>query len=529
MIGSWQGRQGARRGGGGADDGRRAIIDIGSNTVRLVIYGGSPRAPIILFNEKVAAQLGLGVTRNGSLADENIAMAMRALARFRLILDDWGVRDVEAVATAAVREAANRDRFLAEAGQIGIAARVLSGREEADLSAWGVAGAFPGADGIVADLGGGSLELVRLAADGPHAGLSLPLGTLRLAALKKRDAANYRAALATQLKKAEVAKAADLYLVGGTWRAMAVHAHAAAGRPRADPHGLTMTGAEARHFAAALAKAPVQRLSQEPRITAMRAASLPDAAVLLQVLLKRLEPQRLIFSSWGLREGVLYAALPPAIQAQDPLLAGTIAFGKQHGVTPVFAARVAGWTARATRAATSDQARLRQAAVTLALAAMQVEPNLRVQHAVNWALYKRWVAITEAERAMIAATICGNGATGDLPPAVLDRAPRDDLERGYAWGLAIRLWRRLGGGSTQSLEATRLVCEEGRLVLQVCAHHAALIGPATEKDLRLLAGRLGVTGGIEVVPDDTFAAPGTASPPQPERSGLTAASSPLLR
>lgn len=494
---------GSRRKGGSGPAGhgdRRAIIDIGSNTVRVVIYGGAARAPSVLFNEKVVAQLGSGIGRNGRLAENSMSLALKGLARFAALLRDLSIRQVDTVATAAVREAENGAAFLEQVRALGLEPRVLSGAQEAEASAWGVAGAFPGAVGTVADLGGGSLELVQLAEGGVERSTSLPLGTLRLAGLRKKHGGEYRKAVAQQVKGWAGRADQPLYLVGGTWRAMAVYCMGQADHPLTDPHGYRLDGKEARGLADTLADASPAKLAALPRVSTMRAGKLPDAAVLLQVLLKRLAPSQLVFSSWGLREGLLFGSLPPAARAQDPLLAGIMEFGAGHGVPPPLATRVAGWTAGALRAQAPGSERLRLAATTLALAAMQVEPNLRVQHAVEWALFKRWIAITGAERAMLAATICGNGNVSELPAELAQLASASDLERAFAWGLAIRLCRRLGAGSLQALEASRLWVDGDTLRLVVADSHRALYGQPTEKDLRLLAARLGLDHAVEFGP-----------------------------
>ncbi|MEL6738710.1 MAG: Ppx/GppA family phosphatase, partial [Pseudomonadota bacterium] len=190
---SFKRRRGERDGALSGNTASRAIIDIGSNTVRLVVYGGSVRAPTVLLNEKVTAKLGRDIAWNGTLADEAIAIALRGLERFVLLLEDLGVTDVETVATAAVRDASNGDAFVESLAAMGLSPRILSGEEEATLSAHGVAGAFPGALGIVADLGGGSLELVNLESGAVSDPVSLPLGALRLPDYRERAEGSHKA------------------------------------------------------------------------------------------------------------------------------------------------------------------------------------------------------------------------------------------------------------------------------------------------------------------------------------------------
>jgi exopolyphosphatase / guanosine-5'-triphosphate,3'-diphosphate pyrophosphatase len=494
---------------GGAGD-ERAIIDIGSNTVRLVVYGGTMRAPTVVLNEKVTAKLGREIAATGRLADEAMALALRGLRRFALLLADMGIKDIETVATAAVRDAANGPEFVAELRAIGLKPRVISGEEEALLSAHGVIGAFPDAHGIVADLGGGSLELARVAVGRTDSASSLPLGTLRLPEYRgkspKANGAEMKKSLDKAIRKAGWDLSANppaangaLYLVGGTWRAMAVYAMAARGWPLSDPHGFEIDAAAAQELAAALAVSESDALKTRERISMMRAEKLPDAAVLLQALLARLAPDRVVFSSWGLREGLLYDRLPEHSRAKDPLLAGVTVFASQRASQATLATRMAAWTLDAAPARTHGSERLRLAATMLALASMQIEPNIRLPQAINWALHKRWIGIDGKGRAMLAAAISANGNQLVLPSEVRALAPPEALEEAVCWGLALRLGRRLGGQSARSLEVSRLRVEDSALVLELAASHAALFGQPTEKDLKLLAGRLGLGWRVDIV------------------------------
>jgi exopolyphosphatase/guanosine-5'-triphosphate,3'-diphosphate pyrophosphatase len=507
IWGKWRADRKGAVGGAGSE---RAIIDIGSNTVRLVVYGGTMRAPTVVLNEKVTAKLGREIAATGRLADEAMALALRGLRRFALLLADMGIKDIETVATAAVRDAANGPEFVEQLRAIGLNPRVISGEEEALLSAHGVIGAFPDARGIVADLGGGSLELVRVAGGACAGASSLPLGTLRLPEHRgkgvKAGAGEMKKSLDKAIRKGGWDLAADppaengaLYLVGGTWRAMAVYAMAARGWPLSDPHGFEIDAAAAQELALALSASESDALKTRERISTMRAEKLPDAAVLLQALLVRLAPERVVFSSWGLREGLLYDRLPEHTRTQDPLLAGVAVFAGQRGTQPQLAARMAAWTLDAAPARDHGSERLRLAATMLALASMQIEPNIRLPQAINWALHKRWIGIDGKGRAMLAAAVAANGNQLALPAEVRALASEEALEEAVRWGLALRLARRLGGQSARSLEVSRLRVEEGTLVLDLAASHAALFGAPTEKDMKLLAGRLGLGWRVEIV------------------------------
>ncbi|UAB77971.1 Ppx/GppA family phosphatase [Erythrobacter sp. SCSIO 43205] len=483
----------------------RAIIDIGSNTVRMVIYGGSMRAPTVLLNEKVTAKLGRDIASKGVLADEAIALALRGLRRFALLLDNLKVKDVSTVATAAVREASNGPEFIKQLKAIGFKPKIITGEKEGFLSAQGVLGAFPGARGMVADLGGGSLELVRLSEDGPSNAVSLPLGTLRLAELRGESRGEMRKTLEKILKKGapDVAKGEPLYLVGGTLRTMAVYAMQEQGHPLSDPHGFELSAKEAKKLLGkALANETVESLASRERISSMRAEKLPDTSVLAEAMLARFAPSKIVFSSWGLREGLLYDGLADHSKSLDPLLAGVSVFAAQRGAPATLATRIASWTVDAAPSRKHGSERLRMAAIMLSLASMQIEPNIRLPIALDWALHKRWIAVEGKDRAMLAAAIAANGNALNLPEEVTALAGKEALDEAIVWGFAVRLARRLGASSRHSFQESRLTIEGDRLVLRLAESQGALFGYSTEKDLKLLADQLGLEWEAKIVPGD---------------------------
>ncbi len=467
---------------------RRAIIDIGSNTVRLVIYGGPARAPVVLFNEKVTARLGRAVAESGALSDRAMAQAEAALARYARLLRLNGIDQVQTVATAAARDAANGQEFLARVAALGLEPRLLSGEEEALASAHGVIGAFPGAKGVVADLGGGSLELIDI--DGAHCehGASMPLGTLRLAQLRAAGPEKFARRVQKMLAAADWSggHSQPLYLVGGSWRALARLAMRQDDWPVDDTHGYTLTPQAAQDLARTIGMGKIK--PDAPGVSAGRLATLPDAAALLGVLVREFGPSQVVFSGWGLREGLLYRQLDEAGRSEDPLIAGTIAFARASHVDAAAAHGVAQWITPIA----GEPDGLRTAAAALALAGMRLEPNLRARQLQEWALAKRWLGIDAAERGMLAAALRANcGATGELP-RLARIASAQQLRDAIGWGLAIRLARKFSGGAVAPLAASRLLPGKSALVLEIDAGFAPLCNDVVEKDLRLLAGWLGL-------------------------------------
>ena len=472
------------------EDARQAVIDIGSNTVRLVIYGAPRRAPTVLWNEKVAARLGSDLAKSGAMPAEAMTEALDALARYVRILADLGIDDVTAVATAAPRDADNGPEFLDRARGRGLPVRLLSGEEEAIASAYGAIGAFPGAHGVVADLGGGSLELISVADGASHDGASFPLGTLRLPALRAKGRFERKVEKLLKAESWAHAHAGPLYMVGGTWRAFAGYAMRGMDYALTDPHGFTLGVDEALALAETVERSKPAKLAQIPGISAMRADKLPDAAALLRVLLAELQPEGLVFSSWGLREGLLFQRLGPSERAADPLLAGVEGFAAVGAATMTDAALLARWTVAASTAGPRTE-RLRLASAQLSLALHRVEPNLRQAHALEWALDKRWIGIDANGRAMLGAALLGSLGVTNHPVRLASLASEGELREATGWGLAFRLAQRLGAGSKAALAGSRLEAVSEALVLTLSPTHATLGVNPVEKDLANLAAWLG--------------------------------------
>lgn len=474
----------------------RAIIDIGSNTVRLVVYGGPPRAPVTLLNEKVTAKLGKHVAETGKLSGKAVAGVLAALRRYKALIDLAGVPRVDVVATAAARDASNGPEFLEKIREIGFEPRLLSGVEEAETSATGVLGAFPDAAGIVGDMGGGSLELVDVADGGTSHGVSLPLGSLRLPALRAKGDRVFVREIGRMLARADwVAEpGVTLYLVGGPMRALARAMMVRLDWPLEDTHGFALDAAEALKLARQLARRG-QVVKPIEGVSSSRLGSIPDAAALLAVLLGRLQPGRIVFSSWGLREGVLFGQLSREVQVQDPLLAGVMAFVEPLAVDEALIDTAAAWMANAVPLASTP---LGRAALALCLAAGRVEPNMRRDLPGDWGLSKRWVGVDNAGRALLAAAIRGSVGKVQKDTQAADPwarlVPAANLADARALGLAARLCRRMSAGSAAVIAATQL--EIKGTTLELTSAVPGLIGDGASRDLKELAQHLGLAPGL---------------------------------
>lgn len=451
--------------------------------------------PSPIFNEKVLAGLGSGLEKSSTLSSEARDKALAALRRFKLLVDHMKVKETQVVATAAIRDSSDGADFVREVERIGLSCRVLSASEEAELAGEGVLSGIPEADGIAGDLGGGSLELVEVSNGRTANGISLPLGVLRLDSSPKGER-SARKLLRSALKKSplkERSRGRPFYMVGGSWRTLARIDMLATDFPLPITHQYRMKPGRTKELSK-LVSAPDPALSAAA--APGRLASAPAAAMLLQLLVEELEPSRLIVSTYGIREGLLYSRLKPRARRSDPLIeeardagGGEHRFG-QHGdlldawIAPLFDDEPA-------------MRRLRLASCLLADVAWQANPGFRADRGIEMALHGNWVAVTPAGRVIMAQALSANFGREQLPdPRLAQLCKEGQLRRAHCWGLAMRLGQRLSGGVASVLKQTRLSVERGALELAVKRGEEALVGDSVERRLARLAEMLGLEAAI---------------------------------
>ena len=467
------------------------IIDVGSNSVRFVTYAGNARVPAPLFNEKVTPGLGRGIERDGRMDSTAISRALAALARFRVLSRDMGLARLHTVATAAVRDASNGDDFLDAVRELGLDPRVLSGEEEAELSALGVISGIPEADGIVADLGGGSLELAQVKKGSVGERLSLPLGVLRIAGEAKRKVLAKSIAAAVAGRPFE--GGLGLYLVGGSFRAIArfdltqsrhplpiIHQHELL------PERIAMIGEE-------VAKADAAALRERGHLSSNRAESMPAAMAMLEALRELFAPARITVSANGLREGILFAALSKDERREDPLVAAALEVGQRIGRFGDHGATIDRWIAPLFAGEERGLRRLRLTACLISDFAWTAHPDFRAERAVDLAIHGNWVGIDVRGRALLGRALATAFSSGNgLPGGIVDLLQPGDEERAVAWGRAIRLAQRLSGGTEPILLRSSLaLADDGAIVLTLPSGQAILAGEAVERRLVQLGKALG--------------------------------------
>lgn len=476
------------------------IIDIGSNSVRFVAYGGTARVPSHLFNEKVSPALGSGIAEDGKLDEDSMTRALFALARFHQLGRDMGLKTIHTVATAAVREASNGAAFLKQVGAIGLKPRLLPGEEEAELSGLGVISAMPDARGVVADLGGGSLELIQVECGKLGDGLSLPIGVLRVgeAPSRKRIAETIRQGVKGTPLKGSL-KESTLHLVGGSFRALARLDLHETEHPLPIVHGHKLSRERVDALERIIATTSPAELKERTGLSMVRVGAMPAATVILDSLIDVFAPGEVIVSSFGIREGLLYRELDTATRAQDPLIAAALEVGDRLGRFGDHGTTIDAWIDPLFPDDDPPARRLRLAACLMGDFAWNAHPDFRAERAVDLALHGNWVGIDAHGRAVLGRTLCaafgGDRGFDTKVAALLDQR---EEERCAAWGRAIRLAQRLSGGTEATLRRTSIALVGERLLLTVPKLHAALVGEAVEQRLKQLAKALGRTGDVVV-------------------------------
>jgi exopolyphosphatase/guanosine-5'-triphosphate,3'-diphosphate pyrophosphatase len=488
-----------------ADVPRCAVVDLGSNSVRLVVYEGQRRNPVAIFNEKAVLRLGRGLQATGRLNDEGMGQAFTVLHRYHAVARAMGAEPFEILATAAVRDARNGADFVAglQARMPGVGIRVLSGLQEAEYSAMGVLCGIPTADGILADIGGGSLELVRIDRGARGVSQTLSLGAIRLAERAAGDTVRARAIAEADLALVPwLAEGAnrDLYLVGGAWRALARIHMVQTGYPLQMVHHYTIGREEARDLTGVIAGAGRRALERLPGLSRRRIDDLPYAAVVLRRVLRATGVRRVVFSASGLREGWFMQRMPEAIRRDDPLLAAGMELAARLGRDPDLPPALLAWTDPLFPAEAGEGRRLREAACWMSDIGSHDHPEFRAEQAFLRVLRQPGIGLDHHARAFLAMVIAMryevDAEAPFLRPArlLLDVA---STHRAEVLGVALRLAYTLSAGTPDLLAGTSLRPVGGRLVLRLEEDTGVFAGESVMRRLDRLAQAMGLEAAAE--------------------------------
>ena len=480
-----------------------SIVDIGSNSVRLIVYDGLRRSPTALFNEKILCGLGRGIAIDGRMNDEGIARALTALTRFRAMSQRIGSTKMFAFATAADREASNGRRFIEDAeAALGHKIKVLTGKREARFAAFGVMAGIPGAAGIVGDLGGGSLELVEIGNGRIGDGVTLPLGSLRLIDLSDGDSDKAQRLVEDAIARVgflERLRDGHFYAVGGSWRNFARLHMAQTRYPLHVLHQYTIDAGPATAFADLLSGLGPDTLRDIHAINRNRAETLPMAALVLKCLLARSGARDIVMSAFGAREGMLFSKLSSKAKQYDPLLAACRDFARLRARSGDYAGELCRWTdslfgARPRLRESAAEQRLRHASCYLADIGWRAHPDYRGEQSMTIISQGSFAGIDHPGRVFLALSVFYRyeGAWSENTNHDFNELVDDDTTyRARIIATAQRLAFVLSGAMPGVLAQIELKIGPRNLILHLPKKYADLYGERVYRRLCDLAELIG--------------------------------------
>ena len=480
---------------------RVGVVDVGSNSVRLVVYDGIARSPSYFYNEKVLCGLGEGIHETGVLNPTGRARALAALHRFVALARLMKLNGLQGVATAAVREATDGPDFCAQVlAETGLDLHVATGVEEAELSAKGVLLGWPHANGIVCDIGGASMELARVDEGVIGTRKSSRLGPMQLANLGSDEAINAEISrLITKLRKKLPDPVHNLFLVGGSWRAIARLDMERREYPLHVLHEYHLTPEQIIETAKwATTKTP-EDFASIVDISSARLSLVPLAARVLAELVAVFEPEHVLISSYGIREGMLYNAMPKRLRRKDPLLEAARQRERASARFPGFGERLFQWLKPLYAESSATEIRLVQAACYLHDITWRAHPDYRAEVCFESVTRANLSGLDHPGRVFLGLAILHrykSSAKQHFDDALLNLLPPERQIEAANLGKAMRLGAMLSGAVAAGLDETDLTREGDTIRLTLSGAARELNGEAVERRVQALASSLGCAGEV---------------------------------
>lgn len=429
---------------------RVGVVDVGSNSVRLVVFDGAARSPAYFYNEKLMCSLGEGVRETGHLNPEGRVRALQAIRRFQAVAKSLGIDPLNAVATAAVREADDGEDFRREVKELtGLDLRVIDGPEEARLSAQGVLTGWPGSYGLVCDIGGSSMELAEISDGQVGKCVTSPLGPLRLKAVKggRKGRKEYIREVVEDLAEQMGPQSNRLFLVGGSWRAIARIDMIRRGYPLHVLHEYRMTRKAARQTIAFIRSKTTDELRALSGASAARIALVPIASEVLSRLIKTFKPADIAISSYGIREGLLYEVMSQTVRDQDPLIEACRLSEQRDSRLPGFGDVLYDFVSPLFKSEPASRQRINHAACLLHDVSWRAHPDYRAEVCFDYATRANLGGMTHSERVYLGLALLhryrnkrDDSRFGELAGLLDDKALHQAEVLGKAMRFGAMLW-----------------------------------------------------------------------------------------
>src|SRR6056297_2560361 len=478
---------------------RVGVVDVGSNSVRLVVFDGAARSPAYFYNEKIMCALGAGMSETGCLNPQGRDRALAAIKRFRLLSEGMGTGPLSAVATAAVREAKDGPDFRDQVEkETGIRLHVIDGQEEARLSAQGVLLGWPGSYGLVCDIGGSSMELAEISGGRVGRRVTSALGPLKLRDMKggKRARAAHIAEVVAGLSETMGPQEDRLFLVGGSWRAFAKIDMLRRGYPLHVLHEYRMSRKDVRATAALIAKSDMVELRKAAGVSEARASLLPLAAPVLTSLVDAFQPHDIAVSSYGIREGMLYEQMPGDLRARDPLIEACRFNEAKDARLPGFGRTLHAFIAPLFEGRGEDHFRLVRAACLLHDVAWRAHPDYRHEACFDLATRANMAGLAHRERVVLGLALLHrykNSRSGTRFEPLFGLLSETEARGAEQLGKAMRFGAMFSGQDAERMGRLEWTPRRKRLIFHLAEGTADLLGEVAEARFQALADSLGAT------------------------------------
>ncbi|MFB2531854.1 Ppx/GppA family phosphatase [Paracoccus sp. p3-h83] len=474
---------------------RVGVVDVGSNSVRMVVFDGAARSPAYFYNEKVMAGLGQGLATTGRLNPEGKTRAASALARFAAMAKAMDVSSMSVVATAAVREAEDGPAFRAEVeSATGLKIHVIDGAEEARLSAQGVLLGWPGAQGLVCDIGGNSMELAEVAGGKIGRRATSALGPFRLQQVKPAKLKDYIRKTMQGLADQMGTDHDRIYLVGGSWRAIARLDMERRAYPMTVLHEYRMTPADVAATVAWIGASDMADLRARTGTSAARMELVPLAAQVLAELVATFQPREIDISSYGIREGLLYEQMPPALRKRDPLIEAARHMEKQMSRMPGSGKRVYGFLMPLFDELPAHELRLVKAACLLHDITWRAHPDYRAEACFDNVTRANLAALSHGERVFLGVALLHrykNSRSGSPMAPLFALLSDENLRRAEILGKALRFAAMFAAGDPEKAASLERDRKANTLTLRLSKRGQVLFGEVAEARFRSLASSIG--------------------------------------
>ena len=475
---------------------RVGVVDVGSNSVRLVVFDGAARSPAYFYNEKIMCGLGAGLSETGKLNPKGRARALAALQRFQMLADGLLPYPLTVVATAAVRDASDGPEFCAEVeAATGLRIRVITGAEEARLSAQGVLLGWPGAYGLICDIGGSSMELAEI-----HDGEVGKCVTSNLGPLKLKDITGGRRGrkkhideVMAGLRDQMGAQRDRLFLVGGSWRAIARVDMLRRNYPLTVQHEYRMTAKDVRETAKFIDKNDLDKIRSDCGISSARMALVPYAVDVLARLIKTFRPKDIAISSYGIREGLLYEQMPDRLRQRDPLIEAARFAEAKDARVPGFGKTLYTFVKPLFSGAPYAKMRLVKAACVLHDVSWRAHPDYRAEVCFDNATRANLGGLKHSERIFLGMALLHryrNKRQGTHFEHLYDLLAPEKQKEAEILGKAMRFGAMLMVGEDQDIGSLRWQPRKRFLHVELPAASAPLFGEVAQSRLMSLVNAL---------------------------------------